>query len=159
MHELIISACLVFSVAVSAAQDHHGQMTARGAHAMGFDQEKTTHHFYLHEGGGAIEVTVKDRKDLANLEAIRLHLPQIAKMFAAGDFSMPHFVHAPNVPGTEGMTRLRDRIAYAYEELPGGGRVRVTTRHARALQAVHEFLKYQITDHKTGDPLHVTRVP
>jgi hypothetical protein len=28
--------------------------------------------------------------------------------------------------------------------------------HARALLAVHEFLRFQITDHKTGDPLTVS---
>jgi hypothetical protein len=124
---------------------------------MGFDQAATIHHFYLHEDGGSIQVTVKDPKDQANLEAIRTHLPHISKMFAAGDFSAPHFIHADNVPGTEGMTRLRDRIAYAYEDIPGGGRVRISTRHVRALSAVHEFLRYQITDHKTGDSLEITR--
>jgi hypothetical protein len=55
------------------------------------------------------------------------------------------------------MKRLRDRIAYAYEDVPGGGRVRITTRHATALAAVHQFLRYQITDHKTGDRLEITR--
>ncbi len=144
---------------VAVAQDHHGQMPARGAQAMGFDQEKTTHHFYLYEDGGAIEVTVKDRKDTTNLAAIRTHLPHIMKMFAAGDFSTPHFVHEQNVPGTEGMTRLRDRIAYAYNDVPNGGRLRFTTRHVRALSSLHDFLRYQITDHKTGDPLQVKRAP
>jgi hypothetical protein len=78
-------------------------------------------------------------------------------MFAAGDFSMPHFIHEEDVPGTEDMKRMRDRIAYAYEDVPDGGRVRITTRHAPALAAVHQFLRDQITDHKTGDPLEVTR--
>ena len=156
---LLLAFCLLLNTTVAVAQDHHGRMTARGTQAMGFDQSKTTHHFYLHEDGGVIEVTVKDRKDRANLDAIRAHLPHIIKMFSAGDFSTPHFVHEANVPGTEAMTRLRDRIAYAYEEVPAGARVKITTRHARALLAVHEFLKYQITNHKTGDPLHVTRTP
>lgn len=150
---------LLVPIASASGQDHHGQMTARGAQTMGFDQEKTTHHFLLHEDGGTIEVTVKDRADKANLDAIRAHLPRIIKMFGSGDFSAPQFVHDENVPGTDGMARLRDRIAYAYEEVPAGARIRITTRHARALQAVHDFLKYQITDHKTGDPLHVTRTP
>ena len=151
---------IVFALsAVAAAQDHHGQMATRGAHAMGFDQEKTTHHFYLYEDGGAIELTVKDGADAANLAAIRTHLPHIMKMFAAGDFSTPHFVHDRDVPGTEGMARLRDRIAYAYQEIPQGARLRITTRHAGALSAVHEFLSYQITDHGTGDPLQVKRAP
>jgi hypothetical protein len=123
-------------------------MNARGDKAMGFDQAATTHHFFLHEDGGVIQVTVKDPRDKANLEAIRAHLPHIARMFAAGDFSMPHFIHEENVPGAAAMTQLGDEIAYAYEEIQGGGRLRITTRHVRALSAAHEFLRYQITDHK-----------
>jgi hypothetical protein len=158
MNRWVMPVILGLSAAV-AAQDHHGRMTARGAQAMGFDQAKTTHHFHLYEDGGAIEVTVKDRRDTANLAAIRTHLPHIMKMFAAGDFSTPHFVHDQNVPGAEGMARMRDRIGYAYEELKDGARLRITTRHARALSSVHAFLRYQIADHKTGDPLEVKRTP
>jgi hypothetical protein len=138
-------------------QDPHSHMNARGEKVMGFDQAATSHHFFLYEDGGAIEVTVKDRSDKKNLSAIREHLPQIVKLFAKGDFSLPGFVHAQPVPGTEDMNRLRDRIAYAYEDVRDGGRVRITTRHARALAAVYQFLRFQIQDHKTGDSLEVTR--
>ena len=105
------------------AHDHHGQMTARGEKAMGFDQALTSHHFYLYEDGGAIEVTVKNRSDKKNLAAIRTHLPPIVQLFAKGDFSTPSFIHAQDVPGAEHMQRLRDRIAYAYEDIRDGGRV------------------------------------
>ena len=146
---------LVLTVtAVPLAQQPHDQMNARGQKAMGFDPNATTHRFLLHDDGGSIQVTVKNRRDRKNLGAIRAHLPHIAKMFAAGDFSMPHFIHAGNVPGTDGMKRLRDRIVYRYEDIPNGGRVSITTRHVSALAAIHEFLRYQITAHKTGDPLH-----
>lgn len=138
------------------AQDHHGQMNARGDQAMGFDQAATTHHFYLYQDGGAIEVTVKDRRDKVNLAAIRAHLPHLIRMFAAGDFSTPQFVHAQDAGGTGEMARFKDRIAYAYDDMPLGGRIRVTTRHARALLAVHQFLQFQITEHQTGDPPRVT---
>lgn len=132
-------------------------MNARGAEAMGFDQAATSHHFVLYEDGGAIEVTVKDGGDRKNLAAIRSHLPRIVPLFAKGDFATPGFVHDRPVPGTETMSRLRDRIAYAYGEIPGGGRIRVTTRHIRALAAIHEFLRFQIQDHQTGDSLEVKR--
>jgi len=33
--------------------------------------------------------------------------------------------------------------------------VRITTRDGEALAAVHEFLRYQIREHHTGDPLTV----
>jgi hypothetical protein len=161
MHKpLLVSLALTaLASADLAVQDPHHQVTARGAERMGFDQEKTTHHFYLYEDGGAIVVTVKDAKDTVNLAAIRSHLPHIVQMFSAGDFSAPHFIHAQDVPGTDGMKRNNDRISYAYEDIRDGGRVRISTRHARALLAVHEFLRFQITDHKTGDSLHVSKAP
>jgi hypothetical protein len=49
------------------------------------------------------------------------------------------------------MTRLKDRITYQYEDTPLGGRVRIVTRDAAALAAVHAFLHFQIVDHRTGD--------
>ena len=149
------------TTAFAAAQspDHHAQMMARGDHAMGFDQTKATHHFLLFEDGGAIEITVKDRQDRATLDAVRAHLPHIVQLFGAGDFSVPGFVHDRPVPGTGVMTANKERIAYVYEEIAGGGRLRITTRSAAALTGVHDFLRFQITDHKTGDPLEVTRKP
>jgi hypothetical protein len=40
----------------------------------------------------------------------------------------------------------------------GGYRfVRIATSNAEALDAVHAFLRYQITEHKTGDPLTLPR--
>ena len=44
-------------------------------------------------------------------------------------------------------------IAYVYEDLDAGGRVRLTTTDQTALAAVHEFLRYQIREHGTGDRL------
>ena len=46
---------------------HHRDMLTRGAQAMGFDQERTDHHFLLYADGGAIDVTVKETSDAANL--------------------------------------------------------------------------------------------
>ncbi len=153
---VLIGLAAVGHVAAAQERDHHA-MNARGDKVMGFDQAATSHHFFLYEDGGAIEVTVKDRADKKNLDAIRSHLPHIMQSFGKGDFSDPAFVHGEGVAGTETMQRLRDRIAYKYEDMRDGGRIRISTRHARALAAVHEFLRFQITEHKTGDSLEVTR--
>jgi hypothetical protein len=142
------------------AHDHetqHREMLARGAQAMGFDQERTVHHFLLYEDGGAIEVSVKEMSDQANLHVVREHLQEIAGLFTAGDFGKPALTHAQQVPGTVDMTRLKDRIAYRYEETAAGGRVRIVTRDADALAAVDAFLHFQIEDHQTGDPGMVQR--
>ncbi|HVH26342.1 MAG TPA: hypothetical protein VM818_06270 [Vicinamibacterales bacterium] len=157
----VVAAAACLSAAAGAQQPqqgqahdqdaHHRDMLTRGAQAMGFDQERTVHHFLLYEDGGAIDVAVKEASDHANLHAVRQHLQQIAGLFKAGDFGKPALTHAQEVPGTADMTRLKDGITYQYEETPAGGRVRIVTRDAAALAAVHAFLHLQIEDHRTGD--------
>ncbi len=133
-------------------------MNHRGAQVMGFDQDKTAHHFLLYEDGGAIDVSVKDKGDSKNRDAIRAHLLHIAQMFGQGTFDAPMLVHdTKNVPGTADLARLRDRVRYTYVETPVGGRVDIVTSDAEALKAVHGFLTFQITDHKTGDSLSVRK--
>lgn len=124
---------------------------------MGFDQDKTTHHFYLYADGGAIDVSANDAADAQNRDAVRSHLPHIAMMFGSGDFTAPMLVHSTDVPGTKDMTVLKDKIAFKYVETPKGGRVNITTTDAAALEAVYTFLRFQIADHKTGDPLTVSK--
>jgi hypothetical protein len=142
----------------SAAQNPHRGMDQRGAAVMGFDQARTRHHFYLYDDGGAIDVAVKDQTDKVNRDAIRSHLPHIAMLFGQGDFAAPMLVHdSRNVPGVAEMARLKEKIAYVYAETPAGGRVDIRTRDAAALKAVHEFLKFQIADHQTGDSVEIRK--
>jgi len=122
-----------------------------GAEAMGFDQDKTTHHFRLYKDGGAVEVAVKDPADTSSIGQIRDHLKQQAKKFAAGDFAVPQHTHGQMPPGVDTMTRLRSTIRYEFQSTEGGGRLRITTADAQALAAVHDFLRFQIEDHGTGD--------
>jgi hypothetical protein len=157
---IVIAALALIAVSPVAAQqnhDQHAQMNQRGAQVMGFDQEKTTHHFYLYTDGGAIDVAVDDAADKANLDAIRVHLPHIAMLFSQGNFGAPMLVHGTNVPGTAEMAKLKDRLTYKYAETPKGGRVNITTTDVEALAAVRAFLKFQIADHKTGDSLEVRK--
>jgi hypothetical protein len=125
----------------------------RGADAMGFDQAATTHHFRLMPTGGSIEVTANDQADEATIAAIRTHLRSITAEFAVGQFDKPFQTHAELPPGVVEMQRSRQRIEYRYEDLPRGGVVRIEARDVRTVDAVHAFLRYQITKHHTGDPL------
>jgi TusA-related sulfurtransferase len=137
--------------------DHaaHGAdaMMSRGAKGMGFDQIKTTHHFALLETGGRIEVTANDAADNESISAIRMHLTHIASAFAKGDFDLPMFIHNQTPPGVPEMKRLQTAIHYRYQEIPRGARVVITTSDPTALDAVHQFLRFQIEEHKTGDPV------
>ena len=53
------------------------------------------------------------------------------------------------------MTKLKGQIKYSYEPMENGGRVVISSENAEAIAAVHNFRKFQITEHKTGDPLDV----
>jgi hypothetical protein len=139
-----------------AAQDHHAAVDKRGAMVMGFDQKATAHHFSLFKDGGEIAVAVKDPSDTKNRDAIRSHLPHIATLFSEGNFDAPMLVHdSADVPGTKVMAARKAMIKYEYVETPDGGRVSIVTTDAEALAAVHAFMKFQISDHKTGDSTRV----
>ena len=140
----------------SKAPDPHAQMHMRGAEVMGFDQEKTSHHFLLYADGGAIDVAVNDKAEgreemMALRDAIRQHLPHIAKLFGSGDFSAPMLVHETDVPGTKELAKLKDKVVYTYADTDRGGRVDITTSDPTAVAALYKFLRFQISDHKTGD--------
>ncbi len=134
---------------------HNAEMNEKGDRAMGFDHMKTAHHFRLLADGGAIEVSANDETDVTSRDQIRQHLSQIAKMFAAGDFEKPLAVHGQVPPGAEAMARFKDSIAYTFEQTDRGGRVRIRTTRPEALAAIHSFLRFQITEHHTGDSLEV----
>jgi hypothetical protein len=141
--------------AVPAPQDHsrHDAMEHRGNQGMGFEQQKTTHHFLLRNNGGAIQVTAKSTADKESLDEIRMHLQHIRRAFQSGEFNIPMFVHDETPPGVAVMTKLKDQIHYRYEPIENGGRVLISSSNPEAIAAVHEFLKFQIAEHKTGDPL------
>jgi hypothetical protein len=133
------------------------ELRKRGVEAMGFDQDKTTHHFRLTPSGGAIEVNANQADDSASAGQIRSHLKTIAGEFSNGSFEKPLATHREVPPGVAVMKRLTSAIRYAFEETPAGGLVRIRTTDPEALRAVHDFLRYQITEHATGDPLSVQK--
>jgi hypothetical protein len=152
-----LTAALLLASAVTLAQDdHHGAVEKRGDHVMGFSHEKTTHHFRLFADGGAIEVTANDPKDTDTRDQIRMHLSHMSGMFAEGNFRAPILIHDRVPPGVPVLQRLKSEVSYRFEEIEGGGRVRIVTKNKEALVAVYGFLRFQIADHRTGDTEEIT---
>ena len=133
--------------------EHSSSVDARGDHGMGFSHETTAHHFILLPDGGTICVEIKGEHDDATRDQIRTHLTHIAGLFTSGDFDIPMFIHDRVPPGVPVMKAKRDAITYTYKETEKGGQVRIRTMDAQAIKAVHEFLVFQIQDHRTGDPV------
>ena len=163
---VFVSLSLVMNSFAAAQCQHHQQMHSktradgvneRGDHAMGFSHEKATHHFALTSNGGVIEVTANDATDETSLGQIRSHLSHIAKMFKEGDFNTPMLVHGEMPPGVETMRASRATIDYKFEKVERGGRVNIAATSESEIAAIHEFLRYQIKDHQTGDSLEVRK--
>ncbi len=129
----------------------HDEMMKHGDMAMGFSQSETTHHFQLSATGGSIEVQTNDPSDTASREQIRHHLREIAKAFAEGDFSSPMLTHSRVPPGVPDMQRLKGALSYSYVETDRGGKVLIVADSTEVLEAVHEFLRFQIEEHQTKD--------
>lgn len=139
----------------AAMSGHSAGMESRGDQAMGFDHTKATHHFLMTNDGGSINVTANSAKDKASIGQIQKHLQDIARLFAGGNFEIPMFVHDRVPPGVPAMKRLKSEIHYSYQPLKNGARVIIKSGNAHAIIAVHEFLKFQIEDHGTGDPVQI----
>jgi hypothetical protein len=135
----------------SGHSDQHSQELAD--QGMGFSQQKTTHHFVLARDGGKIQVTANSTNDRATVDQVRSHLSHVAQAFRAGDFAIPMFVHGQTPDGVPTMQRLKSQISYAYEVLPDGAVVVIRSRNSEAVAAVQQFLRFQIREHGTGDPL------
>jgi hypothetical protein len=152
------------SASTVTAQDHEScpmHKAHTGHPAVDHRHEKTTglpsdgieHHFLLASDGGSIRLEVKDAQQAEGLARVRQHLQTIARAFAAGDFSMPARIHDQVPPGAETMKARKDAIRYSYSETPKGGAVAIATADPAALGAIHDFLRFQISDHGTGDPI------
>jgi hypothetical protein len=133
----------------AAADSAFAEVQTRGHTAMGVDQYTSTHLFQPLPDGGRIELQ-RDADDSAGRGRILEHMDEIAAAFGAGDFAVPGFVHAREVPGTAVMAARRAKIRYVVESLPRGAAVRLTTGDSLAIQAIHEFLAFQGQDHRVG---------
>ena len=156
----LILAIAAFAIAYAQQPNKHTaheEMNKRGDHVMGFDHTKTTHHFLLAEAGGSIEVTANNSDDVESSKQIRMHLTHIAKMFADGNFNAPMLIHDQTPDGVPVMQELRNEIKYSFEEIDRGAAVRISTKNPTALKAIHDFLRFQIKEHKTGDSLVVSK--
>jgi hypothetical protein len=129
----------------------HGREVDSRHDSFGMPHEGSTHSFRLFPDGGAIELRATGADDEKTVAMIRAHLQHVAEEFRGADFSTPAFVHGGRPDGVAEMARLRSEISYRYESLPAGGRIRITAKGAAALAAIHAFLRFQVTEHRTAD--------
>jgi hypothetical protein len=160
---LLTGIVLLTSARAAIAQHQHKHTAAkpdsafqalqeRGKRVMGVDQYTSSHVFESLPDGGRIELQ-RDVEDSVGVRVIRAHLREVAARFTAGDFSLSQEVHATReMPGAKAMREAAGVIRSVYRDLPRGGEVRLTSSDARAVHAIHAFLEFQRSEHRTGAP-------
>jgi uncharacterized protein YjhX (UPF0386 family) len=133
--------------------EEYAELQQRGRVAMGVDQYTSTHKFDDLADGGRIELQ-RNETDPRDVATIRAHLKEVMGAFETGDFRVPGFVHAQEVPGTKVMGARRADIKYVYSDLAQGGEIRITTSNAEALAAIHAFMAFQRQDHRASGHAH-----
>ena len=150
MKRIFVAGALL-AFALQGQEAHHNAVDQRGDRVMGFSHEKTTHHFRLYRDGGAIEVTANEASDTESRDQIRMHLGHIAEMFTSGDFNAPMLILDRIPPGVPVLQERKAELKYEFARTDRGGVIRIRTKDSEALKALHEFLRFQIEDHRTGD--------
>jgi hypothetical protein len=135
------------SLGAAASDSSFAEVQTRGHAAMGVDQYTSRHKFEPSPDGGSIALQ-RDTSDTAGVSRIRAHMRQIASAFGRGDFTLPGFVHAREVPGTRVMRARRSAIRYTADTIAGGAVLRLTSPDSEAVAAIHEFLAFQRHDHR-----------
>ena len=135
------------SLGTASSESAFAEVQSRGHLAMGVDQYTSLHEFEPLPDGGRIALQ-RDTADAAGVTQIRAHMRQIASAFSRGDFTLPGFVHAREVPGTRDMRARRSAIRYMTDTVPGGGVVLLRSADSIAIGAIHEFLAFQRHDHR-----------
>jgi hypothetical protein len=119
----------------------------RGNIAMGFNQNKITHHFIATPTGGEIMIVALNSGDNDTIKQIRNHVIDIQKEFSRGNFTKPFFIHAQQVPGTELMTEKKDLLKYSILEVKNGFALLLTTNNQQLIEAIHQFIAFQTGQH------------
>jgi hypothetical protein len=151
MHEEHMKAANAAKAVVPNGDAKHGAGVDARHDTLVASHATTRHSFRLFQDGGAIELRATDSSDQATIDNVRAHLKNIAAQFEKNDFSTPAFVHGREPAGVAGMKQRHDAIQFRYEPVEGGGRIRMTTANGDALGSIHDFLKFQVVEHRTGN--------
>ena len=115
---------------------------------MPFELSATTHVFTKTKDGGLQRVVAKNPGDNEQIHLIRLHLDEIARRFARGDFSAPIAIHGSHMPGVAELTKAkRGELRVTYSELANGGQIEYAARDPNLVVALHRWIDAQLSDH------------
>lgn len=143
----LVVALLVFT-ALATAQSGKGKNAVAPP-----DESKIERHYWLLKNGGAIEMICKAPCEDATQKSIQNYLDSLSKSFEKGAFDA-EFVNGASAPeALATLKKLRDEVTFhAAPSSEVGYSLRMLTVNPQARDAIYEFIRYEVTNRKTGDP-------
>ena len=128
-------------------------VNSRFGKALGTDVEKIVQHYYLLKNGGVMEFTAKDPGDTSTISALQKYMNAQKDLFEKGKIDADAEVHSRVPDGVPALKKLRNEITFFAVKSENGAALRMFSVDNEARQAIQQFLKFQISEHKTGDPM------
>ncbi len=142
---------LIASVAVAQTTPTAADANARLARVVGVIPDSIVLHYYLVKNGGVIEITTKQPDDTATANAIMKYLESQKDLFDKGKNDSDNDVHGQMPAGLLTMKKLKNDITFNAVRQDNGGVLRIFSVNEQARQAIHDYMKYEIAAHATGD--------
>ena len=123
-----------------------------------YDRDRVVHHFYLYPDGGSMTLSVKDPSDTETRKAVRAYVQRVSQLIVFGNLDRPREQFGQGIPGLDRIADARARkatITVRSSAPDEGSHIVFATADPGALQGLHEFLRFQIEDLKTGDSKEV----
>lgn len=140
---------IVFAQAPTGEPDP--EMNSRFSHALGVSVDKVNLHFYLVKNGGVIELAAKDPNDSATVGTIQKYLQNQKELWEKGKENAVTEVHAKPPESANIMRKLRNEITFYMAKTDNGGVLRMFSINEQAKNAIQDYLRFEIAEHKTGD--------
>ena len=152
---LVLSVLLLFTALanaqVAATPDTDQEMNARFSRAVGVSLDKMVLHYYLVKNGGVVELVAKDPADAATIESIQKYLQNQKDLWEKGKENVVTEIHGKFPEPAVTMKKLRNEITFYMAKTDNGGVLRMFSINDQARVAIQDYLKFEISEHKTGD--------
>ena len=103
-------------------------------------------------------LAVTDPSDAETRKAVRAYVQRVSQLMVVGNLARMREQFGESVPGPNRIAESRGRKATitVHSSAPDeGSHIIFSTRGVRRIEGLHEFLRFQINDLKTGDSLEV----
>ncbi len=147
---IVLGSALV--IAQSAPANPEQEVDTRFSRALGVPLDKVTIHYYLVKNGGVIELSAKNTGDSGTIAALQKYLQNQKDLWEKGKETAVTEVHMHPPEAAATMRKLRNDITFYAAKTDNGGVLRMFSINDQARVAIQDYLRFEINEHKTGDP-------